>query len=198
MEIIVEQLRSAGIQRVQVAMHHKPEKISEHFGDGREFGVDMVYVTEDRPLGTAGALGLIEWPKETILVINGDILTGVDFQSLLAFHREHKADLTLAVRQYDIQLPYGVVECDGPAVSRLTEKPILKWFVNAGIYLLEPNVYGYIPNGEPFDMTELIQRLLDAGRPVASFPIREYWLDIGHQADYEKAQEDAKVWKAPS
>ncbi len=198
MEIIVEQLRNAGIHRVHVATHHLPEKISEHFGDGQGFGVDMLYVTEDRPLGTAGALSMIDSLHDPILVINGDILTGVDFRSILAFHREQKADLTVAVRQYDIQLPYGVVECNGAAVTGLTEKPLLKYFVNAGIYLLEPGVRALIPNGEHFDMTDLIQLLLAAGRPVASFPIREYWLDIGHQTDYARAQEDANVWKASS
>lgn len=198
MEIIVGQLRDAGIRRVHVATHHLPEKISDHFGDGQGFGVDMFYVTEDRPLGTAGALGLIDSSQDPILVINGDILTAVDFRSILAFHREQKADLTVAVRQYDIQLPYGVVECDGATVKGLTEKPLLKYFVNAGIYLLEPGVRAYIPNNEHFDMTELIQRLIDAGRPVASFPIREYWLDIGQHTDYERAQEAVDVWKTSS
>lgn len=198
LEIIVEQLRDAGIRRVHVTTHHKPEKISEHFGDGQDFGVEMLYVSEDKPLGTAGALGLIELPLQTMLVINGDILTGVDLRSMLAFHREQGGDLTVAVRQYDIQLPYGVVECTGPFVSRLTEKPLVKYYVNAGIYLLEPTVQQHIPSGRRFDMTDLIQMLLDAGRPVASFPIREYWLDIGQHADYEKAQEYVKAPKPTS
>ncbi len=192
LEIIVEQLRQAGVRRLHVTTHHKPEKISEHFGDGKGFGVDMSYVSEDRPLGTAGALALMEVPSETTLVINGDILTGVDVRSMLSFHREHHAELTVAVRQYDIQLPYGVVECNGPLIERLTEKPLVKYFVNAGLYLLEPSVYRFVPSGQPSDMTDVIQRLLDAGRPVCSFPVREYWLDIGHHADYEKAQEQVK------
>ena len=195
MEITLAQLREAGIQRVNITTHHKPEKITEHFGDGRNFGLEIRYVTEDRPLGTAGGLGLIEAPQETVLVINGDILTEVDFGSMLAFHREHGADLTVAVRQYELQVPYGVVECETVFVRSLTEKPQLRCLVNAGIYLLEPSVHRFIPSGEPFDMTELIQVLLEAGRPVASFPIREYWLDIGQHADYERAQERAKTWK---
>ncbi len=195
LEIIVEQLRDAGVRRVHVSTHHKPEKISEHFGDGADFGIEMRYVTEERPLGTAGALGLLEPPRETMLVINGDILTGVDVRRILSFHREQKADLTMAVRQYDIQLPYGLVECEGASVQRLIEKPLMKYYVNAGIYLLEPNVYQFITNGEPLDMTELIQRLLEAGRPVSSFPVREYWLDIGRHADYEKAQEHVRDLK---
>lgn len=195
MEIVIGQLREVGISDVKITTHHKPEKIEEYFGDGKNFGVNLSYVTEDRPLGTAGALGLLEVPKETTLVMNGDILTRVDFRAMLAYHREHGADLTVAVRHYDIKVPYGVVECEGPAVRQLSEKPMLSFFVNAGMYLLEPTVYGLIPSGQPFDMTDLIQRLLNHGRPIASFPVREYWLDIGQRADYEEAQEHAKLWE---
>ena len=195
MEIIVEQLRAAGIRHVNMTVHHKSDKITQHFGDGREFGVEISYVTEDRPLGTAGALGLIELPQETVLVINGDILTQVDLRAMLAYHREHQADLTMAVQRYDLQVPYGVVECEGVYVRGLAEKPLFNFFVNAGIYLLEPAVYTFIPNGKPYDMTDLIQRLLDEGRTVAAFPIREYWMDIGQPADYEQAQKDVQNWK---
>lgn len=198
MEIVIQQLRDAGIRRVNVTTHHKPEKITEYFGDGSSFGVELAYVTEDSPLGTAGALGLMKSPEETILVINGDILTQVDFRAMLAFHREHDCDLTMAVRQYDIQVPFGVVECQGASVIRLTEKPLLNLFVNAGIYLLEPVVYQYFPNGSRFDMTDLIQRLLEEGRRVISFPVREYWLDIGLPDDYQRAQHEVVKWKTRS
>lgn len=195
MEIIIRQLREVGIKRVNVTTHHKSEKITQHFEDGRNFGVELSYVTEDRPLGTAGALSLMEAPQDTLLVINGDILSQVDFRAMLAFHREYHGDLTVAVSQYAIQVPFGVVECQGVSVLRLTEKPTLNFFVNAGIYLLEPVVYRYIPNGERSDMTELIQRLIAEGRQVVSFPIREYWLDIGLPDDYLKAQNDVMKWK---
>ena len=190
LEIIVDQLRDAGIKHVKIAVHHGSEKIAEHFANGKAFGVDISYATEDRPLGTAGALGLIERPKETTLVINGDILTQVDFRAMLNFHREHHADLTVAVHRWDFQVPYGVVECDGATVRGLAEKPQLKFFVNAGIYLLEPVTYQHIPSGEPYDMTDLIARLLERSRPVVAFPIREYWIDIGEHADYQQAQQD--------
>jgi len=194
MEIMIEQLRQSGVRRVDVTAHHKLGKIVEHFGDGAAFGVEMGYVTEDLPLGTAGGLGLMAPPAETTLVINGDILTQVDFRAMLAYHREHHAELTVAVGQYDLQVPYGVVECDGAAVQRLTEKPRMRFFVNAGIYLLEPSVYGLIPKRRRFDMTDLIAELLAQQRVVVSFPIREYWLDIGQPADYEEAQEHVKRW----
>ena len=193
LEIIIKRLREAGIKSVKVTTHHKPEKIEAHFGDGRDFGVDLSYVEEDRPLGTGGGLGLLAAPKETTLVINGDILTQVDFRAMLAFHREHQADLTVAVRHYDVKVPYGVIECDGPVVRCVSEKPVMGFFVNAGIYLLEPAVYRFIPSGSRFDMTELIQRLLDDGRPVVGFPIREYWLDIGEHAEYRRAEDDVRT-----
>jgi len=193
MERIIAQLLQTGIRRINVTTHYRRDKIIEHFGDGSEFGVELNYVNEERPLGTAGALGLLNGAREPLLVINGDILTQVDFRAMLAFHQESRAGMTVAVCRYDVQVPYGVIECDGPLVRRVTEKPSFNLFVNAGIYLIEPSVHAYIPNGgERFDMTDLIQRLLDAGRPVATFPIREYWLDIGERADYERAQTDVE------
>jgi dTDP-glucose pyrophosphorylase/CBS domain-containing protein len=192
MELVIEQLRQVGIRRVNVSTHYKPEKISDHFGDGSAFGVELNYVNEDKPLGTGGALGLIDKPRETMLVINGDILTQVDFRAMLAYHQEHRAVMTVAVKQYDIKVPYGVVECEGPRVCALKEKPQMHFLVNAGVYLLEPKVYEFIPNGDHFNMTDLIQWLLDSDHIVASFPIIEYWLDIGQLADYEQAQNDMK------
>ena len=189
LEIIIKNLAAAGITKVKVATHHKPETITTHFGDGKDFGVDLSYVSEERPLGTAGGLGLLKTPDQTTLVINGDILTNVDFRAMLSYHKEHKADLTVAVRHYDLKVPYGVVECDGPVVKKITEKPIFGVFVNAGIYLLEPAVYRFIPNDEHFHMTQLIGRLLNAKRVVVSFPIHEEWLDIGDHTDYQRAQE---------
>lgn len=195
MEHTLEQLRSAGIKHVNVTVHHKSEKITEYFGDGHGFGMDITYVNEDRPLGTAGALGLMEAPKETMLVINGDILTQVDFRAMLAYHREQQADLTVAVQRHDMMVPYGVVECEGATVLSLSEKPTINLLVNAGIYLLEPTVHRFIPIGERFDMTDLIQRMLAESCRVAAFPISEYWLDVGQPANYQQALEDVKNWK---
>jgi dTDP-glucose pyrophosphorylase len=192
MEVIIEQLRQAGIGRVNVTTHYLPEKITDYFGNGENFGVELNYVSEDRPLGTAGSLGLIDWPKETLLVINGDILTKVNFRAMLNYHREHRADITVGVRKYELQVPYGVVECEDQRVCHLREKPSLSFFVNAGIYMLEPRVIQYIPNDQHYDMTDLIERLIQKGRSVVSFPIVEYWLDIGEPSDYARAQEDVK------
>lgn len=192
MEHIVEQLRESGVHRINVSTHYMPDKIVEHFGDGSAFGVEIDYVSEESPLGTAGALGLLENVKETLLIINGDILTGVDFRAMREFHQEHNAVITVGVRQYDFQVPYGVIECDEWRVKRLHEKPVFHFFVNAGIYLVEPEALKHIPKNERCDMTDLIERLTKEGLPVASFPVVEYWLDIGRHSDYERAQEDLR------
>lgn len=192
MERIIRQLSETGIRQVSVTTHFRAEKISSYFGDGREFGVSMNYITEDRQLGTAGGLALMPEPESTLLVVNGDILTEMDFRVMQAFHREHRAALTIAVRQYEIQVPYGVVESEGVHVSRLIEKPVHRFFVNAGVYLLEPEVHRLIPKGRHFDMTDLIREAMARGMTVVSFPIWEYWRDIGQHQDYIQAQADIK------
>jgi len=198
MELMIGQLREAGIHRVNITTHFEPEKIRDYFGDGERFGVNLNYVSEERPLGTAGALRLIESKEEPLLIINGDILTKVDFRAMLRFHNEHHADLTVGVRQFDFEVPYGVIETDGERVIGVSEKPVYKFFVNAGIYLLRPALDQFIPADERFDMTDFIQRLAALGRTVVSFPIMEYWLDIGRHEDYAQAQEDVKTWETTS
>lgn len=190
LELIVEQLRTSGVRRVNVATHYKKEIITDHFADGHEFGVEINYVDEEQPLGTAGALSLLDAPDEPLLVMNGDILARVDFRSLFDFHRDQSADLTIAVREHEFKIPYGVVESDGARVTGLREKPTVRHFVNAGIYLLNPDVCRLIPSGQRYDMPDLIGRLLADGRRVVSFPLREYWLDIGQHEDYKKALSD--------
>jgi len=190
LELIVEQLRNAGIKQVNVATHYRAEMIADHFKDGQGFGVDISYVQEDQPLGTVGALSLLEESDQPLLVINGDILTRVDFRAMLDFHREQNADLTIAVKLYEFSVPYGVINTNGVMVTGLSEKPVVKQFINAGIYLLNPSVRQLIPNGKPYDIPELVDHLLKAGRPVVSFPVREYWLDIGKADHYDQARAD--------
>jgi len=190
LEHIVESLRAAGIRQVNLATHYKGELISDHFKNGEDFGVDIRYIREDEPLGTAGALSLLEESDEPLLVINGDILTRVDFQAMVNFHRECDADLTVGARQYEFRVPYGVIETDGVAVKGISEKPVLKQFINAGIYLLSPAVRCFIPKGKHSDIPDLIDRLLEENRRVVCFPIREYWLDIGKSEHYDQARMD--------
>lgn len=195
LELTIGQLRAAGIRRVNVTTHHLADSIVRHFGDGSNFGVRLSYVNEAHPLGTVGGLRLLPEVKEPMLVINGDILTGMSFRAIFEYHRQSRADMTVAVREIETRIPYGVIDCDGPYLRRVVEKPVLKHRVNAGIYVVEPSVYRYIPEGRRFDMTDLIERLLDAGRPIVSFPIVEYWLDVGQPADYQRAQEDVRLGK---
>jgi dTDP-glucose pyrophosphorylase/CBS domain-containing protein len=190
LELIIQQLRRSGIRDVDLTTHYLPESIVNHFGDGVGFGVRLNYLKEDHPMGTAGGLRQMKRPSGPFLVMNGDILTGVPFQEMLTYHRKHRAMLTVGVRKYDMQVPFGVVECEGVRITKLKEKPSLSFFINAGTYLLEPSAWDYIPEGRPFDMTDLIQTLIDAQQTVASFPIMEYWLDVGRHEDYQKAQED--------
>lgn len=190
LEHIVQQLKHAGIHHVNFATYYKSEVITKYFKNGEDFDIDIRYVQEDQPLGTAGALSLLEDHDEPLLVINGDILTSLDFRALLIFHREHKADLTICVCPRDLKMSYGVVETDGVLVKGIVEKPVIKQFINAGIYLLNPQVRRLIPNGQPYDIPELIQRLIDENGTVVCFPIREYWRDIGMVDHYDQAQAD--------
>lgn len=188
LEHIVTQLRDAGVRRVNLATHYRGDAIASHF-DGRDLGVELEVVQEDQPLGTAGALGRMG-AEDPLLVINGDILTHVDFRALLHFHREHMADLTVAVRESTISVPYGVVEVEGTRVVRIAEKPTMRYLVNAGIYLLNPGVSTRVPQGRRYDMTDLIEAVVADGGRVIAFPIREYWIDIGRIEDYERALAD--------
>ena len=190
MEEMIDRLRTAGIKKVNIAMHHLPDRITEHFGDGAQLGVALNYVTEDLPLGTAGALRLIEESEEPILVMNGDILTSVDFGALLAYHQAERADLTVAVRRFGLPVPYGVVEVEGHLVTDVVEKPTVDVLVNAGIYLLEPRCIHHVPPGERFDMTDLIQRVIADNGVVTAFHVHEYWIDIGTHSDYARVQAD--------
>lgn len=198
MERIIDRLSNAGIEKVHITTHYLKEQITEHFGTGDRFGVDLKYVTEEASLGTAGGLSLMNTPDAPLLVINGDILTDIDFGAMLEFHKENEASLTMAVRRHIEEVPYGVVQCDGPYVCKLVEKPTHTYLVNAGIYLMEPEAHRRIPKNRRFDMTDLIQTLLDNGERVVSFPVWEYWRDIGQHDDYKQAQEDLKNGKLRS
>lgn len=192
LERTIGQLRSSGIEDIAITTHYLPDVIKSHFGSGDDFGVRLRYIDEDEPLGTAGALNMVGDEDETLLVVNGDILTAVDYRAMMNFHRQRKADFTVGVRQFDMQVPYGVIEAVGGEVSGVREKPKLKFLVNAGIYILEPTVRKYIPQSQSYDMPELIQRLVDEGLSVTSFPVLEYWLDIGQHDDYERAHKDVQ------
>jgi len=186
LEWIVHQLKDAGINRLNISTHYLREKIVDHFQTGESFGVEIDYLNEDEPRGTAGALSMIDRPRGPFLVMNGDILTQLDFKALMAFHAEHEADVTTCVRKYHFQIPYGVVQCEDWRLTGIDEKPQMNFFVNAGIYLLEPHMLDLVPNHQPCDMPDLLRDAMEAGMTVATFPVIEEWIDIGRPEDYER------------
>lgn len=193
LEHIINRLSGCGIKEIKITTHYLSDKIKDYFGDGKNFDVTLDYINEENPLGTAGALSQIEDAKDPLLVINGDILTDIDFGKMFEFHREQRADLTVGVRRYEFQVPYGVIQCEGSEIQAIHEKPLHQFFVNAGIYILQPQILTFIPKEQRYDMTDLIKRLISENKNVVSFPIREYWLDIGQPTDLEKALKDYSI-----
>jgi dTDP-glucose pyrophosphorylase len=190
LELTLDRLLASGIRNVSIATHHLTEKITDHFGDGSKFGVNLRYVQEHQPLGTGGALSLLGGIAETTLVINGDVVTDLDFRAMRQFHAEHEAAATMAVAPYRVQIAYGVVEHEGISVTGLVEKPVIENFINAGIYLVEPRVQRFMERDSKFNMTDLIHRLIAEKERVVVFPVREYWIDVGQHADYQRVQQD--------
>lgn len=188
---IVERFASYGFVNIAMCVNYKAKTIQDYFGNGEKFGVQIEYVLEQERMGTAGALSLLTTrPGEAFFVMNGDLLTNVNFESLLDYHQTHQAAATMCVREYDFQVPYGVVNIDGNKVTSIVEKPVHKFFVSAGIYMLSPQVLDLIPNGEYYDMPTLFEKLIAQNQNTVSFPIHEYWLDIGRMNEYEQANRE--------
>ena len=188
LETIVRQLREHGIHRLVFAVNHMASAIKDHFGTGEAFDVDIRYLEEDKPLGTAGPLGLLgEAPDCPFIVMNGDILTNVDFSSLLSFHASAEAMATVATRTFEIEVPFGVIKNEGHIITDIIEKPVRQFQVNAGIYAFEPEVLQHIPSGVHRDMPDLLSELIKTGDTVSGFPIHEYWIDIGRLEDLNQA-----------
>ncbi len=191
LETILESFLDAGFYRFYFAVNYKSQMIEDYFGDGSRFGAEIEYLHEKKRMGTAGALYFLpELPKEPILVMNGDLLTKVDFGELLDFHIQQDAAATMAVREYSYQVPYGVIDFDGERIKGIREKPSYSFFVNAGIYALSPEAVARVDKEEFFDMPQLFNSLIEKGRKTTVYPVREYWLDIGRKDDFERAQED--------
>lgn len=188
LETILQSFIDQGFHKFYISVNYKAEMIQEYFGDGSNWGVTIQYLQEKDSLGTAGALSLLpENPSEPFFVMNGDLLTKVNFEQLLDFHKTYQAQATMCVREYDHQIPYGVVKLDRQRLLSLDEKPTQRFFVNAGIYVLSPETLERIPHNQYFDMPSLFDLLLTEDQHTIAFPIREYWLDIGRMADFERA-----------
>lgn len=190
LEYIVEGFEKAGVRDIYLSTYYKRHVIEEYFEDGARYNVNIEYLHEENPIGTAGALSMVRNVDRPMVVTNGDILTKVGWAALLDFHHEHEAMITVGVRQYDMTVPFGVMNVSGEQVTAIEEKPTLDFLVNAGVYVISEEAHTMIPSNTRYDMTELIEAVLAQGGAVVAYPIAEYWIDIGRMADYEKVQTD--------
>jgi dTDP-glucose pyrophosphorylase/predicted transcriptional regulator len=192
LEILLNQFANSGFRNIYISTHYMPEQITEYFGDGNRWGVSITYIHENVPLGTGGALGLLpnNTPELPLIMINGDVLTSVDFERLLNFHTKYKPSATMCVREYDYQIPYGVITGDGHRIISMEEKPTQRFFVNAGIYVISPELFKNVEVNTKIDMPTLLEKEITNNKDVIMFPVHEYWLDIGRMDDYQKAQID--------
>lgn len=189
LETILENFIEYGFRRFFFSVNYMADMVEDHFRDGSQWSVEISYLREEIKLGTAGPLGLLlERPSKPLLVMNGDLLTSINFQQLLDFHNERGAVATMCVREYHFQVPYGVVGIEKNLLVGIEEKPVHRFFVNAGIYVLDPSTLDHIPHNTYFDMPTLFEKLLAMKQEIAPFPIREYWLDIGRLDDLERAK----------
>ena len=195
LQTIIEQFRNYGFKNILISVNYKADMIENYFEDGRNFGVSIKYIKETKRLGTAGAIYLAkEYLKKPFFVINGDILTTVNFYNLLHYHTENDYKMTIGSRIYETQIPYGVLNIEESCVTELEEKPIISHLVSGGVYVLNPEVIELIPEDNYFDITQLINMLIDNKKKIGSFPITEYWMDIGKVDDYYKANSDIKKY----
>lgn len=190
LQTIVEKFASYGFVQIVMCVNYKSHVIQDYFGNGSKFGVNIEYIEEDKRLGTAGALTLLSNISEPFFVMNGDLLTNVNFEHLLDFHIYNKSIATMCLREYDLEVPYGVVTIDNGKISSIQEKPVHTFFVSAGIYMLNPECMHFIPKDTFYDMPTLFEKLINHGGDIGSFPLREYWLDIGRLDEYEKANHE--------
>jgi dTDP-glucose pyrophosphorylase len=190
---IIERAKGEGFRRFVLAIHYLGHMIEEHFGDGSAFGVEISYLREEGPLGTAGALSLLDrHPSEPMLVTNGDVLTDIRYGELLDYHLRHGAAATMTVRLHEWQQPYGVVLTRGLDIVGFEEKPVSRSHINAGVYVLNPTALTYLRPGERCDMPTLFGRVRDRGERTIVYPLHEPWLDVGRASDLAQAQETRK------
>lgn len=185
---IIERARLQGFEQFLISLNYLGKMIREHFGDGVDYGVTIGYVEEHEPLGTAGALALIQpRPKSTFVVTNGDILTDINYGDLIEFHESHKAKAAMAVRRYEWTNPYGVVQMEGVDIIGFDEKPVSSNHINAGIYSFSPSVLDHLPKNLHFDIPTLFDQLRQMGKRTVAYPMHEPWFEVGYPADLEKA-----------
>ena len=191
LEQIIGLFADQGFWRISISVNYRADIVRDHFGTGEGLGVEIDYIEEEQRMGTAGALSLLkEKPDAPIIVMNGDVLVALHFPDLLAFHRDKNATGTLVVREYEQQVPYGVVRSTGGLMTGIEEKPVERYFVNAGIYVLSPEALNRLTPGAPLDMPDLLSAVASEGENVGVYPLRDYWRDIGRLADLEAARSE--------
>jgi dTDP-glucose pyrophosphorylase/predicted transcriptional regulator len=192
LEIILEQCIDAGFVNFYFSVNYLKEQIKNYFQDGSKWNVCINYLEEDKPLGTAGSLSLLpnRVKNHSTLILNGDILTKLDYKSLIQFHKNNNAGISLCASEYRTDIPYGVISIDDKGVPSLNEKPNLRYLINAGIYLLEPIIFNLVPKNTFFDMPELIKKAKEKKYKVSVFPIYEYWKDIGYPEGFLRTAKD--------
>ena len=191
LQTIVERFTNYGYTNITMCLNYKSHIIQDYFGDGSKFGINLDYILEEERLGTAGALSLIkENLVDPFFVMNGDILTDANIENIHNSYVSSNAEALMCVREYNYQVPYGVVETSNNTIASIEEKPTQKFFVNAGIYMLSPKVLEYIPQNEFFNMTTLFEKLIDKDKNVISYPLNGYWLDIGRFEEFKRANDD--------
>lgn len=180
----LERARADGFTRFLITLHYLPQVIQAHFGDGSAFDVEIDYVHEDTPLGTAGALSLIkDRPSVPMIVANGDILTDVRFSDMLEFHRQHGATATMAVREHEYHNPFGVVQTDGVNITAFEEKPVWRTKINAGLYVLNPEALDLLTPNSHCNMPTLFERIQAKASRTIVYPMHETWMDVGNPQD---------------
>jgi NDP-sugar pyrophosphorylase family protein len=187
LEILLRRLAAAGFSRINLAVGHLAELIEAYFGDGRRLGVNVVYWREDEPLGTAGPLAEMELTSEHVLVMNGDLLTTLEFGPLVDRHVSSGAAATLAVRRREIPIDFGVVRVDGETVAGFDEKPVITYDVSMGVYVFEQRAVSLVPQRVKYDFPDLLGAVLERGWPVHAHRSTDFWVDIGRVEDYELA-----------
>jgi len=195
LETLVKSFKRRGFKNFFISTHYLPEAIREHFNDGSALGVRISYVHEKEPLGTGGALGLLpnSMPDLPLVMINGDILTSVDFSAFLDFHSKAGADATICVRSHEVTIPYGVIEGGDTDIVSMVEKPTYRYFINTGIYAVSPVIYRAVKPGTVIDMPTLLRQQMQKGLNVSKMPSYDYWLDIGRMDDFYRAQQDIHI-----
>lgn len=189
LERILGSFMESGFEDFYISVNYRGEMIEEKFGDGSKMGCRIRYLREKEKLGTAGALSLLpERPKTPFIVANGDVLTNVDLRHLLDYHSNHEATATMCVRTYEIQVPFGVVDATDGKINTIVEKPVENYYVNAGIYCLNPDVLDLLVEVNRLDMPELFDRIKEQGGANYAFPIHEEWMDVGRKEDLETAR----------